>query len=75
MANPAVEVVAVDDGVSQHYADIVTDLRRRGKPLPTNDIWIAATAAREGAMVLTYDELFELISRVGSVLLHNQGPR
>jgi len=68
-ANPAVEVLAVDGEVSEHYADIVGDLRQRGKPLPTNDIWIAATAARAGAILLTYDEHFEAITRVGAVLL------
>lgn len=69
LANPAVELLTVDGEVSQHYADIVADLRRRGTPLPTNDMWIAATAARAGAIVLTYDEHFDVISRVGSVLL------
>ena len=72
LANPAVELLIVDEEVSTHYADIVADLRQRGKPLPTNDIWIAATAARAGAMVLSYDEHFEAISRVGSVLLPRQ---
>lgn len=69
LANPAVEVLAVDGEVSQHWADIVADLRQRGKPLPTNDTWIAATAARAGALLLSYDEHFDAISRVGSVLL------
>lgn len=69
LANPAVEIVAVDEEVSHQYADIVVDLRRRGTPLPTNDIWIAATAARTGAVLLSYDDHFEAISRVGSVLL------
>jgi predicted nucleic acid-binding protein len=69
LANPAVEVVSVDAEVSNHYADIVVDLRRRGTPLPTNDIWIAATGARSGAMLLSYDDHFEQISRVGTVLL------
>ena len=69
LANPAVEVLIVDGEVSQHYADIVTDLRQRGQPLPTNDIWIAATAARAGAILLSYDEHFNAISRVGSLLL------
>ncbi len=67
--NPVVAVLAVDEEVSRHYASIVTDLRRAGTPLPTNDIWIAATAARTGSLVLTYDRHFEAIVRVGSVLL------
>jgi len=69
LSNPVVEVLAVDEEVSRHYAEIVSDLRRAGSPLPTNDIWIAATAARAGALVLTYDNHFERITRVGSLLL------
>jgi len=69
LANPVVEVLVVDDEVSRHYAEIVADLRAAGTPLPTNDIWTAATAARSGALVLTYDRHFEAMARVGSVVL------
>jgi tRNA(fMet)-specific endonuclease VapC len=69
LANPIVEVLPVEAEVSQHYAEIVADLRRRGTPVPTNDIWIAATAARWGALVLAVDRHFEEITRVGSVIL------
>jgi predicted nucleic acid-binding protein len=69
LANPVVRVLDVDDEVSQHYAEIVSDLRRAGTPLPTNDIWIAATAARSGALVVTFDRHFEKISRAGSLVL------
>lgn len=68
LVHPAVEVVAIDDEVSDYFAEIVVDLRRVGSPLPTNDIWIAACSVRWGAAVLTYDRHFELISRVGSVI-------
>jgi tRNA(fMet)-specific endonuclease VapC len=69
LANPAVEVLPVDDDVARVYGEIVVELRRRGTPVPTNDIWIAATAARAGATVLTYDPHFAEIRRVGSVVL------
>lgn len=69
LANPVVEVLGVDAEASRHYAEIVTDLRRAGTPLPTNDIWIAATAARRGAAVLTCDEHFERIGRVGTLVV------
>lgn len=59
----------MDEEVSRHCAEIVCDLRRAGTPLPTNDIWIAATAARSGALVLTFDRHFEKIARVGSLVL------
>ena len=69
LANPATEILPVDAEVSRHYAEIVADLRRAGTPLPTNDIWIAATAARSGALVLTFDGHFEEIVRAGSIIL------
>jgi tRNA(fMet)-specific endonuclease VapC len=67
--NASVHVLDVDDTSSRVYADIVLALRKAGTPLPTNDIWIAAVAAREGASVLTYDAHFRAIPRVGTILL------
>lgn len=64
-----VAILNVDDDAASHYADIVAELRRHGTPIPTNDIWIAALAAREGATVLTTDSHFAYIGRVGSVIL------
>ncbi len=69
LASPVVTELTVDGEVSRHYAEIVMDLRRAGTSIPTNDIWIAATAARAGALVLTADQHFERINRVGSVLI------
>jgi len=53
---------------SRHYAEIVAELRRAGTPLPTNDIWVAAVASRNGTTVLTCDDHFERITRVGSIV-------
>ena len=64
-----VETLWVDDGVARVYGEMVVDLRRRGQPLPTNDIWIAATAAHAGTVVLTFDEHFRQIDRVGTCVL------
>jgi len=69
LANPVVSTLTVDDAVSRHYAEIVVELRKAGTPVPTNDLWIAATAARAGALVLTADRHFERITRVGSVII------
>ena len=69
LANPMVERLVVDDEVGRIYAEITVALRRAGTRIPTNDIWIAATAARAGATVLTYDPHFTAIQRVGSLVL------
>ncbi len=69
LRHPAVEELPVDGEIGKIYAEIVVQLRRRGTPVPSNDIWIAAAAARAGAAVLTYDSHFSAIERVGAVVL------
>lgn len=62
---PVVEVVDVSEEIARTWGEIIVALRREGTPLPTNDVWIAATAACLGAPVITYDEHFERIARIG----------
>jgi tRNA(fMet)-specific endonuclease VapC len=69
VSHPAVEVMPISEDVAGLYADIVIDLKTAGTPVPANDIWIAAVAARHGATVLTYDVHFRSISRVGATIL------
>ena len=69
LAAAPVEVVPVDDAVAGCYAEIVADLKRAGTPIPTNDAWIAACAAHTGSTVLTSDEHFEHIARIGTLLV------
>lgn len=69
LASPAVAEIPVDRDVARIYAEIVTALRRDGNPLPTNDVWIAAAGARVGSPILTFDEHFAAVGRVGTVLL------
>lgn len=40
---------------------IMALLRQTGKPLPINDIWIAAHALETGSVLVTYDEHFRMI--------------
>ena len=69
LAHPVVEVVPLDASVARIYGEIFIDLRARGHPLPTNDVWVAATAVRAGAVVLTFDRHFQAITRVGALTL------
>lgn len=69
LKNPVVEVLPVDAEVARLFAEIANGLRRRGVPLPTNDIWIAATSARANATLLTYDGDFHRIERAASRIL------
>ena len=69
LAHSVVRVLDVDDEAASHYAELVVDLRNAGTPLPTNDVWIAALALREGAIVVSYDSHFERVGRVGNLTL------
>lgn len=69
LAHPVVEELHVDHEVGRIYAEIVVALQKAGTPIPVNDIWIAANAARAGATVITYDSHFQSIQRVGSIVL------
>jgi predicted nucleic acid-binding protein len=69
LAVPVVEVLPVDRDVAETFGEIIADLRRQGRPIPTNDIWIAATCARAGATLITWDGHFRSVSRVSSLIL------
>jgi len=61
LGSPRVEVLLLGSGTAEHYARAFQSLRRRGRPIPTNDLWIAATALEHGYAVYTHDEHFQAI--------------
>ena len=69
LSHPVVSEIPVDREVARIYGEIVVSLRRKGTPIPTNDVWIAASAARSGATLLAYDRHFQAVERIGLVLL------
>jgi predicted nucleic acid-binding protein len=58
LADPAVSSVGTDNTTADRYARLVVQLRRRGRPIPTNDIWIAAQALQTGADLISFDAHF-----------------
>ncbi|RJQ53243.1 MAG: type II toxin-antitoxin system VapC family toxin [Actinobacteria bacterium] len=64
LSSERVRVVAVDAETAERYAVILRDLSDRGTPVPTNDIWIAASAMQHGLKIVTTDSHFELIRQV-----------
>lgn len=57
----AVAVLPCDLETGRHYGRIKDDLRSRGRPLPENDIWIAAVASQYQLTLATRDEHFREI--------------
>lgn len=52
-------VVDLEPGILRTYGEFGADLDRAGKPIPQNDLWIAATAAAKRAVLLTTDSDFD----------------
>jgi tRNA(fMet)-specific endonuclease VapC len=59
--SPRVDVLSVSMQTADSYALIYAGLRRKGQPIPTNDLWIAASALEHGAALLTRDAHFSQI--------------
>lgn len=53
-----VEVLELDLGTTTHYSLIYRQLRFKGKPIPTNDLWIAALAMQHDLSLYTRDSHF-----------------
>lgn len=58
LANPYVSLLPVGLVTADRFGRIAAALRRKGTPLPTNDIWIAAHAMESGADLLSFDRHF-----------------
>ena len=69
--NTVVQVIDVDAEVAKVYSEILIDLRQQGTPIPTNDLWIAASAMQHGLAVLTTDRHFLNVPQVLTVLIEN----
>jgi tRNA(fMet)-specific endonuclease VapC len=56
-----VELLTVTRTTADRFARIATGLKRKGRPIPVNDVWIAAQAMESGAELLSSDRHFDEI--------------
>jgi tRNA(fMet)-specific endonuclease VapC len=59
---PGVEVAPTTKEIAERYGYLLRDLRKQGTPIPTNDLWIAATALESGARLISYDDHFKQVA-------------
>lgn len=59
LKTPRVCVLHHDIKTAEYYAKIVKQLRNKGRPIPTNDIWIAANALKHALTLYSFDEHFK----------------
>jgi tRNA(fMet)-specific endonuclease VapC len=58
---PRVQIYGIDEDTAEFYAEILNNLRKKGRPIPTNDIWIAAVALQHGLKLFSKDNHFKYI--------------
>lgn len=61
---PAFRVLEVTAETAVEYAVLRSELRHLGKPIPANDVWIAALCRQHGLPLLSRDAHFDHIKRL-----------
>ena len=64
LESPYVSFVPVGPVTADRYSRIMASLKAKGRPIPTNDVWIAAHAIETGADLLSADTHFEQVDGI-----------
>ncbi|MFW5695220.1 MAG: type II toxin-antitoxin system VapC family toxin [Alkalispirochaeta sp.] len=71
-ARPRTVTVPLTQATAEWFAEIKRGLRLRGRPIPINDVWIAASCMEHGAILLTLDSHFEAVDGLRRYPLPNE---
>ena len=69
LESPYVKSVPVTRTTADRFSRIWARLRTQSRPIPTNDIWIAAHVMETGADLLSFDQHFEAVDGVAWIRL------
>lgn len=61
-------VLGCDAETALQYGEVKNNLRIRGRPLPENDIWIAALASHYGLTLVTRDAHFQEVESLQTLV-------
>lgn len=66
-----VRFLSINQITAGYYAQVYKNLRQKGQPIPTNDMWIAAIALQNNLPLFTYDKHFSAVDnvKVGNTLI------
>lgn len=54
----------VNEQTTRYHAEITLQLKQKGRPIPTNDIWIAALCLQHSLPLLSRDRHFDLVEGI-----------
>lgn len=64
MASRRAALMLLDKATAYEYGRIFAELRGIGRPMPTNDVWIAALARQHEMPLLTFDAHFASVQGI-----------
>lgn len=64
LSTPRIRIFPIDETTTTFYAQIYANLRRKGNPIPSNDLWIAATTLQQGYQLCSFDKHFHNIENL-----------
>jgi predicted nucleic acid-binding protein len=64
LQSPRVNIFPLDEETAERYSVILNTLWTAGNPIPTNDLWIAASAMQYGLEIVTTDSHFQKVVQV-----------
>ncbi len=69
ISRATVKVLFVTGQTAEVFGDVKDSLKKKGTPIPINDVWIAAHAIENGATLVTFDHHFNRVMGLGLLLL------
>ena len=60
-------ILVCDAETARQYGEVKNQLRFKGRPLPENDVWIAAVALQHDLILVTRDAHFQEVERLQTV--------
>ncbi|MDY6938708.1 MAG: type II toxin-antitoxin system VapC family toxin [Cyanobacteriota bacterium] len=61
-------IIKCDADTARQYGDVKNRLKMKGRPLPENDVWIAALALQYDLTLVTRDAHFQEVDNLKTVL-------
>ncbi len=61
------KVLLPDSESASVYGSVFEKLRRAGRPIPTNDVWISAVAIQHGFPIVTRDAHFDQVEGLATI--------
>ncbi|MCF6247085.1 MAG: type II toxin-antitoxin system VapC family toxin [Desulfobacula sp.] len=65
---PGIYAVKPDREIAERYGMLIKILKEQGTPIPTNDVWIAATTLEKGAKLASYDAHFNNVPGIAKAI-------